>query len=203
MLHDLQLTATSASDKKGKALAMCQVPLAGLNCPTRCLPLVYPSLANSAVITNFATAATGWARADYSANAGSDVLLWWAGPGSWAEGLAGQGFDNVTASNGISYERSKVKMADITDGSSNTYLVGEKYLNPNDYTTGADFGDDHGPFASDSDDWYRWTAARPLPDTPGLTNVYVFGSCAPDRLQHGLLRRIDAVGQLYDRSGGP
>ena len=155
---------------------MCQIAVGRAHCPSRRLPLVYPSLAPSAVMANCTTATNGWARADYAANAGSNVLLWWAGPSSWTQGLAGQGFDDVTASNGVSYERSKVKMADISDGTSNTYLVGEKYLNPNDYTTGADFGDDHGPFASDSDDWYRWTAAGPLQDTPGMSNVYIFGS---------------------------
>ena len=42
---------------------------------------------------------------------------------------------------GISFLRSRIKMADISDGTSNTYLVGEKYLDPDYYETGQDDGD--------------------------------------------------------------
>ena len=41
-LHDLQLTATGASDKLQKALQMCQTPLSMLTCPTRHLPMIVP-----------------------------------------------------------------------------------------------------------------------------------------------------------------
>ena len=37
---------------------------------------------------------------------------------------------------------STVKMADITDGASNTFLCGEKYIDPDWYFTGQDCGDD-------------------------------------------------------------
>ena len=37
---------------------------------------------------------------------------------------------------GIVYTGSLVKMSDITDGTSNTYLLGEKYLDPDNYSTG-------------------------------------------------------------------
>ena len=36
---------------------------------------------------------------------------------------------------GIAYVQSVIRMAHITDGSSNTYFVGEKYLNPDHYDT--------------------------------------------------------------------
>ena len=39
-------------------------------------------------------------------------------------------------STGIVYCGSMIKMADITDGTSNTYLAGEKYLDPDYYATG-------------------------------------------------------------------
>ena len=48
----------------------------------------------------------------------------------------------TTEFNGIAYQRSHVTMADIKDGTSNTYLAGEKYINPDYYATGEDLGDD-------------------------------------------------------------
>ena len=42
---------------------------------------------------------------------------------------------------GICYYRSQVAIRDITDGTSNTYLVGEKYLNPDSYFNGMDHAD--------------------------------------------------------------
>jgi prepilin-type N-terminal cleavage/methylation domain-containing protein len=42
---------------------------------------------------------------------------------------------------GVSFQRSEIGIEHITDGSSNTYLIGEKYLNAQNYETGADAGD--------------------------------------------------------------
>ena len=39
---------------------------------------------------------------------------------------------------GISFQRSEVATQHVTDGSSQTYMIGEKYLNPVDYDTGLD-----------------------------------------------------------------
>ncbi len=71
-----------------------------------------------------------------------------------------------------------MRISDITDGTSTTYLVGEKYVCPDDYFTGTDSGDDQSALAGDSDDQNRWTAPyAPMMDTPGSINVYTFG-CA-------------------------
>ena len=44
-------------------------------------------------------------------------------------------------SNGVIYTGSQIKLADITDGASNTYLLGEKSLNADAYATGTDPSD--------------------------------------------------------------
>jgi prepilin-type processing-associated H-X9-DG protein len=57
--------------------------------------------------------------------------------------------------------RSTIKVAHITDGPSNTYLFGEKFLNPDNYTSGIGAGDDACALVGWADDLYRtayWTA---------------------------------------------
>ena len=56
------------------------------------------------------------------------------------------------ASTGIVYTGSLIKMADITDGTSNTYLLGEKYLCPDAYATGLDDSDNECALMGDNDD---------------------------------------------------
>ena len=86
-------------------------------------------------------------------------------------------FGNIAAlATGVVYTGSMVTTADVTDGLSNTYLVGEKYLNPDDYRTGKDPGDNESAMAGDNEDNSRWTgwiqappAASAPPTPPDLT----------------------------------
>jgi hypothetical protein len=75
-------------------------------------------------------------------------------------------------------------MAQITDGTSKTYLIGEKYLNPDNYlgqTIITDFGDDQGAYSGYNADVNRTTHRlyAPLQDTPGFTRTFNFGSAHP------------------------
>ena len=71
----------------------------------------------------------------------------------------------------------------ILDGTSMTYLVGERYLNPDMYFSGASNYDDQGWDIGYDFDTNRWTAPdsahTPLPDTPGLEVGANFGSAPP------------------------
>jgi prepilin-type processing-associated H-X9-DG protein len=77
--------------------------------------------------------------------------------------------------NGISFQRSSVRMSEITDGASKTLMVGEKFRNPNTYFTGTDPADNQCVFSghdSDNngytgifDDGRVWVYA-PLQDRP-------------------------------------
>ncbi|TWT78324.1 hypothetical protein Pla123a_11150 [Posidoniimonas polymericola] len=87
--------------------------------------------------------------------------------------------------NGVCYLRSKVKYKDITDGTSNTFLVGEKYQRPESYdgsfASGSatyDFGDNESMFSGYNRDQHRSTNPQlpPHQDRPGILDDYAFGS---------------------------
>ena len=107
------------------------------------------------------------------------------GPIDYAAGTVDPGragwFDAMGRSNGVFYGTSQTTVADVSDGTSNTYLLGEKYLNSNSYTTNTDAGDDQNMFTGYQDDIIRWTgpgndpAYAPRQDEPA-DGVLVFGS---------------------------
>ena len=58
---------------------------------------------------------------------------------------------------GIVFQRSQIEIAAIRDGTTNTILVGEKYLNPDKYEVGDDPADDSSAFSGDAYDLHRWS----------------------------------------------
>ena len=79
---------------------------------------------------------------------------------------------------GVNYFRSKITVADISDGVSNTYMVGEKFLNPDLYSTGQGNADNHSQFQGFDRDVNRWAGpdSPPLQDVPGADLEFNFGS---------------------------
>jgi prepilin-type N-terminal cleavage/methylation domain-containing protein/prepilin-type processing-associated H-X9-DG protein len=118
------------------------------------------------------------ARTDYAALCGQlhvDEID--GGPTSLAQGDSGA-FDwgNLTQFTGIIYRRSQIKMTDISAGTSNTYLAGEKYLNPDNYYTGYDTGDNETMLVGFDNDISRCTYDVPIQDRKGFADTFRFGS---------------------------
>jgi len=213
----LPATSPAALQAKKKANAQAvSTPIAGFNCPTRRRSQRYggwccnPNNADGGETENYG----GTTRTDYAANFGDASHC----AGTSSKGSAcpcivfGQAFSppNVLAvekntwSNwpdtslvtGIVFVRSEVSVAQVTDGTSHTYAVGEKYLNPDFYEPSgpqgqgsSDPGDDWSMYSAQQDDVVRTThyepAANkdlyPAQDRPGFNNLTVwrFGSAHP------------------------
>ena len=69
---------------------------------------------------------------------------------------------------GVGFQRSEIGFKQITDGSSQTYLIGEKYLDPEDYETGADGGDNETWGTGFNNDMHRTAFDPPAQDRAGL-----------------------------------
>ena len=65
--------------------------------------------------------------------------------------------------NGLSHALSQVTEGQVTDGMSNTYLVGEKYISANHYLDGNDDGDNEHAYTGDDGDVIRWARNPALP----------------------------------------
>jgi prepilin-type N-terminal cleavage/methylation domain-containing protein len=89
---------------------------------------------------------------------------------------AAQGNYPVDPFTGVCFQRSEIGIKHITDGSSNTYLLGEKYLDPTNYETGADAGDNESWGTGFNNDVNRCAVELPLQDTPAVSSATRFGS---------------------------
>jgi prepilin-type N-terminal cleavage/methylation domain-containing protein/prepilin-type processing-associated H-X9-DG protein len=162
------------------ALARDQVLIPVFICPSRRQNQLYPR--PRGMTYNNGRQVTQAGALDYACNAGDTSPLWQSGPGSIS---AAATFDyNPTQNNtGISYARSRVTIADIRDGTTNTYLVGEKHLAMSLYSTGLSSADDFGMYEGCAHDTYRWCtynsgggSLTPMQDHPNLDEYSRFGS---------------------------
>jgi Protein of unknown function (DUF1559). len=121
-------------------------------------------------------------RTDYAINCGSQSSNErMAGPPDLATGDSPTytGWAVPAASDdGISYERSEVRREHVRDGTSNTYLICEKYLQPEKYTTGTSPADNENLYVGYDNDNFRstHTSYPPRRDTPGVDSTFWMGS---------------------------
>jgi prepilin-type processing-associated H-X9-DG protein len=179
-------------------------------CPSRRSAEAYPM--NNGSIPNFYNTPSAppvkLGRTDYAGNAGGGQSHGGQGPRNFSEGdntplnrwsdfISENGMLGNTT--GVILRLGKCTMADISDGTSCTYLAGEKYLDPDGYTTGTD-GDDQGwatgydttvlrftnlleytagsphSFADLNDETAISSECAPMQDQPGQPLHWCFGS---------------------------
>jgi hypothetical protein len=186
--------------------------LSMMNCPTRRRAMAYPVSPyngppghSGGYFTPYGADPTRTtARGDYAACSGDQIYSWiingpdtlqqganWTRTNAWptmeVKLAPGQyWYPDSTPATGICYLRSRVALADITDGTTSTYLVGEKYLGPDWYFNGLDGADNDTMFIGYDNDNHRTThyesrlgpTHNPLQDTPGIADTYAarFGS---------------------------
>ncbi len=168
------------SSAKRQALAQQKASVVSIfHCPSRRRAIGYPAVETSYNANQPSTLA----KTDYAANGGTTVFLH-TGPSypGCLQNYPNCGFapNDTTLDqqfNGVSGFRSEIQPAHIRDGTSNTYLAGEKYLNPDLYFTGNDGADNNAAYQGNDWDTNRWTNLAPLRDTPKVGTMSTrFGS---------------------------
>jgi type II secretory pathway pseudopilin PulG len=198
-LHDIGMGMIQTEKYKAHGTRL-SVPVTAFYCPTRRNPIPLPV---SETMVNVVPMPAVGGRSDYVGN-GGDVYtapgnhysVRWGGGPPWGE--YGPGSESAVENQpgqitpeaqkvfgaegyfctGVFHTGSMLRMSDITDGVTCTYLIGEKYMNPDYYTTtngASELGDNDG-LEGDNEDNVRWTMIPPWPDTPGNGIRWYFGS---------------------------
>ena len=177
-------------------------------CPTRRAAQPYPWVNQSS--KNFIPPPLA-GKTDYAGNMGGDFAQLGmgtdTGPETFAQAashnwaFSGNGFvatnkaryPQFNGMTGIIFQRSEVKISQITDGTTYTYLIGEKNLDPNHYFDCDVFNDDQSMYNGYDRDTIRgadiWIpgigtpddppARPPKPDTTGVYYDWYFGGPHP------------------------
>jgi prepilin-type N-terminal cleavage/methylation domain-containing protein/prepilin-type processing-associated H-X9-DG protein len=182
-VHDMPKGITDNTLRLAASTNMCMVPLPFFHCPSRRAAKLYPDITSASWDPINANQLSKVSRSDYAAAGGDFEQTLVQGPSSYSAGDAmSSTFESLkTASTGVYYPASATEIREISDGLTNTLLYGEKYLNPDQYATGADGGDNEFAMMGDNEDIVRWTGAsdaamQPRADTKGLSYTKGFGS---------------------------
>jgi prepilin-type N-terminal cleavage/methylation domain-containing protein len=187
-LRDRGTGMTDATAKANAAVVRLTTPVPLFVCPSRRCATLFPAKSEIAfwvtaepesVSRRLETAARG----DYAANMGSGVRPSnYLGGGSFspasvadrasdAEWKASFGPDP----DGVIFRRSRIRLTDITDGTSKTYLIGEKYLDPAKLASGLSDDDDQSLYFGFDRDTARVGCVPPYRDRAGFDPRDVHG----------------------------
>ncbi len=220
----MQAGKTGAA-RSNAAIAMIQMPITTMNCPTRRPSILFPIPATGGGFNNYkmgsGSLTTGpltlVARSDYAANGGTTHLDPNGDDGFGYNGDPGTGSNPIfntiaTKARGVIFSGSLIRLIDIPDGTSHTIMVGEKYLNRDSYYSGLDGADNENMYIGDNPDITRFTGTEqetlpPQRDRAGYANVDLFGSAHPasincvmcDGSVHSITYEVDGI--MFSRLG--
>jgi prepilin-type N-terminal cleavage/methylation domain-containing protein len=172
--------------KKPLMNQLLQTPISIMNCPTRRASVLFPIGPYPSSFWYSYTAPATVARADYAGCAGDAGVTinpnnaatydyFDTGPAKLAGAV---NFTWQDVATGAIYQHSAVKPKDIPDGLSHTFLVGEKYIQPDFYFNGNDGADNQTMYLGFDWDVNRWANKNNLVyrDRPGVSLWEHFGS---------------------------
>jgi prepilin-type processing-associated H-X9-DG protein len=163
-------------------LQVLATPVSLFNCPSRRNGGPYPNNKGMILVgmgngnTTFVNPVQ-LARCDYGGNAGSQGFNQAAGPNSLLQAKSATfPWPNTSKCTGIFFQRSTVTLSDVLRGNSNTFLAGERYVDPGHYDDGLDNGDNEAMYVGFDNDVNRVTANPPRRDQLGIQAIHSFGS---------------------------
>jgi prepilin-type N-terminal cleavage/methylation domain-containing protein len=208
-VRELGVGMKDGTPEKAEALLRANAsPIAVMNCPSRRRPTLYPVAKSnggaaggsfSPILPVACQEGDGKnclvARGDFAVNSGSINQLPGADSGPLTLDEA-KDYDwtfsgpKAVRQNGVSYQRSKVRLAQILDGLSKTYAVGERFIELGQYASGTWDGDDQSLFVGHDGDSNRYTGSDESPIPPlrdvKLYEYLQFGSAHPNGLNMAL-----------------
>jgi prepilin-type N-terminal cleavage/methylation domain-containing protein/prepilin-type processing-associated H-X9-DG protein len=177
------------------------IPQSFFHCPSRRSFMAYPmdetTKKQNPTHFNANNYTTLVAKTDYAANCGTPLVTGLtSGPASIAAGDTSYVWPDTSQFTGVNFVRSEIKIREITDGLTKTYLVGEKYLNPDGYENATDGGDNGTAYDGSNSDLIRSShysvqgstvvSLPPLQDRPGVAASDNWGSPHPGGLNMGM-----------------
>lgn len=174
------------------------IGIGAFNCPSRRRALAYPTREGKTYRPINANLTPVAPRSDYASNHGSGAHVQKA-PKKASE-VDGFDWPNVVDKDaeGLFYQRSEISFAQIPDGTSKTYMIGEKTASPDDYEGGFDWSDMESMYSGQGGDNSRGTKSLPKQDQAGvIRNNSTFGSAHPG-VWHVLFADSSVRGVSYD-----
>jgi prepilin-type N-terminal cleavage/methylation domain-containing protein len=169
-------------------LQKVQQPIKTFYCPSRRPAQAFPN-SNGFGYFNVNGVAPSFSKTDYAICGGSnaDSVEVFGGPGNLTDGdnEAWWSANAATANdqnrfNGLSYVRSQVKITDITKGTTNQIMIGEKLVLKDRYLTSSDGGDNECAWTGMNNDIIRSTFYQPVQDVISAqapsSSTFRFGS---------------------------
>ncbi len=151
------------------------------------------------------------AKTDFAICEGNYITDTRSGPISLNEGDSPRyAWTDVSRANGVSFQRSRIRFQDVTDGLSQTFLIGEKSVGYQSYCDNSDLGYDQSLLSGVDLDLNRWSINEPVSDRMGSSRSFGSAHRTAFNISYcdGSARAIDYLidfevfSSLGDRNGG-